>query len=58
MACLDCWTAPISVQRKHYGTPWADHQASRTADKRLTNAWFGKTAALKTKVLDDLLQRV
>lgn len=46
------------MQRKHYGTPWADHQASRTADKRLTNAWFGKTAALKTKVLDDLLQRV
>jgi phage/plasmid-like protein (TIGR03299 family) len=37
-------------------TYWADHMASRTADKRLTNAWLGKTANQKEKVLDVLLQ--
>ena len=38
-------------------TYYADHVASRGADKRLTNAWFGKTAAQKVRVLDTLLQR-
>jgi len=37
-------------------TYWADHQASRTADKRLTNAWLGKTAVQKERVLADLLE--
>jgi phage/plasmid-like protein (TIGR03299 family) len=37
-------------------TYWADHVASRTADKRLTNAWVGKTAAMKDRVLDALLR--
>lgn len=39
-------------------TYFADHVASRTADKRLTNAWFGKTANHKQMVLNDLLRRV
>ena len=38
-------------------TYYADHVASRGADKRLTNAWFGKTANQKVRVLDALLQR-
>lgn len=38
-------------------TYFADHVASRTADKRLTNAWFGKTANHKEIVLNDLLRR-
>lgn len=37
-------------------TYWSDHMASRTPDKRLTNAWVGKTAAYKDKVLDALLR--
>jgi hypothetical protein len=37
-------------------TYWADHLASRTTDKRLTNSWFGKTATLKQKVMSDLLE--
>jgi phage/plasmid-like protein (TIGR03299 family) len=37
-------------------TYWSDHVASRTADKRLTNAWFGRTARQKEKVLDALLE--
>ncbi len=37
-------------------TYWADHMASRTADKRLTNAWLGKTAGQKEKTLEALLQ--
>jgi phage/plasmid-like protein (TIGR03299 family) len=37
-------------------TYWADHMASRTPDKRLTNAWLGKTAVQKEKVLDALLE--
>lgn len=36
-------------------TYFCDHLASRSADKRLTNAWFGKTAQQKQKVLDLLL---
>lgn len=36
-------------------TYYCDHLASRSADKRLTNAWFGKTAQQKQKVLDLLL---
>jgi len=36
-------------------TYYADHQASRTRDKRLTNAWFGRTARQKEKVLNALL---
>ena len=37
-------------------TYFADHLASRTTDKRLTNAWLGKTANQKNKVLDTLLE--
>lgn len=36
-------------------TYYADHVASRSADKRLFNAWLGKTAMQKEKVLDRLL---
>lgn len=36
-------------------TYYADHMASRSADKRLTNAWFGKTASQKTQVMEALL---
>lgn len=38
-------------------TYYADHVASRTADKRLTNAWVGRTANQKEKVLELLLAR-
>lgn len=34
----------------------ADHLASRTTDKRLTNAWLGKTANQKNKALEMLLE--
>jgi len=37
-------------------TYWSDHIASRTRDKRLTNAWFGRTARQKERLLDDLLE--
>lgn len=37
-------------------TYYADHVASRTPDKRLTNAWLGKTAGQKEKVLEALLE--
>lgn len=37
-------------------TYWADHIASRTQDQRLANAWFGKTAVQKEKVLNTLLE--
>jgi phage/plasmid-like protein (TIGR03299 family) len=37
-------------------TYYADHMASRTPDKRLANAWLGKTANQKERVLDTLLQ--
>ena len=37
-------------------THWADHVASRTQDKRLTNAWLGKTANLKEAALKVLLE--
>lgn len=36
-------------------TYYADHVASRTDDKRLTNAWFGKTARMKEQALSMLL---
>lgn len=36
-------------------TYFADHMASRTADARLTKAWFGKTANQKKEVLELLL---
>lgn len=36
-------------------TYYSDHVASRTADKRLTNAWFGRTGRDKQKALDLLL---
>lgn len=36
-------------------TYYADHVASRTPDKRLTNAWIGRTANQKEKVLASLL---
>jgi len=38
-------------------TYYADHVASRTPDKRLTNAWFGKTAGHKDRVLELLTTR-
>lgn len=38
-------------------TYYADHMASRTTDKRLTNAWMGKTANQKEKVLAALLEK-
>lgn len=37
-------------------TYYADHVASRTADKRLTNAWLGRTANQKEAVLATLLE--
>jgi phage/plasmid-like protein (TIGR03299 family) len=37
-------------------TYWADHVAARTADKRLQNSWFGKTAVQKIAVMDALLR--
>lgn len=36
-------------------TYYSDHMASRTADKRLTNAWFGRTAAQKVQTMEALL---
>lgn len=36
-------------------TYYTDHVASRTADKRLANAWLGKTANQKEAVLNKLL---
>lgn len=39
-------------------TYWADHVASRTADKRLSNAWLGRTAVKKERMLDTLLAMV
>jgi len=38
-------------------TYYSDHIASRTADKRLTNAWLGRTAGQKELVLAQLLER-
>jgi phage/plasmid-like protein (TIGR03299 family) len=37
-------------------TYFSDHVASRTPDKRLTNAWMGKTAGHKERVLEALLE--
>jgi phage/plasmid-like protein (TIGR03299 family) len=37
-------------------TYFADHVASRTADKRMYNAWLGKTSHHKQMVLNDLLR--
>lgn len=37
-------------------TYYADHIASRTPDKRLTNAWLGRTAGQKELVLAKLLE--
>ena len=37
-------------------TFYADHIASKTADKRLTNSWFGKIGAQKERVLAELLR--
>lgn len=36
-------------------TYYADHMASRSSDKRLTNAWFGKTSSQKEQVMAALL---
>lgn len=36
-------------------THYADHVASRTTDARLTQAWMGRTAAMKQQALDLLL---
>lgn len=62
-AVMECLThAPGAQPNTGWGilnaaTYWADHVASRTPDKRLTNAWLGKTAAQKQRVLDALLVR-
>ncbi len=37
-------------------TYWADHVASKTADKRLANAWLSKTAVTKQQTLNKLLE--
>jgi phage/plasmid-like protein (TIGR03299 family) len=37
-------------------TYYADHVASRTPDKRLTNAWMGRTGKQKEKVMATLLE--
>lgn len=39
-------------------TYYSDHIASRSADKRLTNAWMGKTGAQKEAVLAQLQEMV
>lgn len=46
----DAWAAFNAV------TYYADHVASRSADKRLTNAWLGRTAMQKELVLERLLE--
>lgn len=37
-------------------TYYADHMASRTSDKRLSNAWLGRTANQKEALLENLLE--
>lgn len=37
---------------------YADHIASRSTDKRLSNAWIGRTAMQKTQTLEKLLELV
>ncbi len=59
LECLEY--APGAISNTAWGvlnaaTYYADHVASRTADKRLTNAWFGRTAAQKEQVLERLLE--
>jgi phage/plasmid-like protein (TIGR03299 family) len=39
-------------------TYYADHMASRTPDKRMTNAWLGRTSIQKELILERLLERV
>ena len=39
-------------------TYWTDHVASRTADKRLANAWLGKTNKQKSKILSSLMELI
>jgi phage/plasmid-like protein (TIGR03299 family) len=39
-------------------TYYSDHVASRTVDRRLSNAWMGKTARQKEEMLDNLLEMV
>jgi len=39
-------------------TYWADHIASKSDDKRLTNAWMGRTANQKQLVLESLMERI
>lgn len=59
---MDCYeNAPGAQPGNGWGllngvTYYCDHVASRTADKRLANAWLGKTAVQKERVLDTLLQ--
>jgi hypothetical protein len=36
-------------------TYYSDHVASRSVDKRMYNAWFGKTANHKEKILNPLV---
>jgi len=53
--------APGATPGSAYGvlnaaTYYADHMASRTSDKRLTNAWLGRTANQKEQLLENLLE--
>lgn len=38
-------------------TYYADHIASRTVDRRLTNSWFGSTGRLKERTMEALLEK-
>lgn len=53
--------APGATPGTAYGvlnaaTYYADHMAGRTSDKRLTNAWLGRTANQKEQLLETLLE--
>lgn len=39
-------------------TYWADHVASRTQDKRLANAWLGKTNKKKNEMLKYFMEKL
>jgi len=59
MAAYD--NAPGATPGTAYGvlnaaTYYADHMAGRTSDKRLTNAWLGRTANQKEQLLEKLLE--
>ena len=58
---VDCYNnAPGADAGNGWGvlngvTYYVDHIASRTADKRLTNAWMGKGERIKRRTLDELV---